>query len=158
MCACQTHRPRPRRHSATDWTAETERGGVGGALGDLALESKGNPAPTSHGCPIRFDSSRKQANHLAGTNTQDIRAGETAKPPVSVFLSSSLSVSAYFFGACSLKLIIIIISYYNTCAFIIRISSLLKRLIKIIERYYMYIYTYCLSDFYMVILSHVKKC
>lgn len=30
---------RPLRHSATDWTAETERGGVGGALGDLALET-----------------------------------------------------------------------------------------------------------------------
>lgn len=104
VCAPQTHTDpptaRPLQYSATDWTAETERGGVGGALGDIALrllQSKGNPAPTSHGCPIRFDSSRKQANHLAGTNTQDIRGGETAS--VSVFLSSSLSASACFFGA-----------------------------------------------------------
>lgn len=139
VCAPQTHTDlptaRPLQYSATDWTAETERGGVGRALGDIALrllQSKGNPAPTSHGCLIRFDSSRKQANHLAGTNTQDIRGRRNCLALclcLSLFFSFCLSLFLWcsFSFACSFKLIIII-SYYNTSTFIIKNQQFIEEM------------------------------
>lgn len=108
MCAPQTHTDpptaRPLQYSATDWTVETERGGVGGALGDRIRDSYSlKEIPPLPAMDVQSDLiPLEQANHLAGTNTQDIRGRKLPSPlslsfSLLLFLSQPVSLVLIFF-------------------------------------------------------------